>query len=111
MATIREGDKTALLVVDMQVGVVEGAWQDALIIINVRRAVEKARAEGIPVIWIQHTNREMPPGSPAWQIVPGLSRSRMKSESINISTPHSKKRPWRKPWPNSESPTSSWQAG
>ena len=73
MATIREGDKTALLIVDMQVGVVESAWQEALIIINVRRAVEKARAEGIPVIWIQHTNQEMPPGSPAWQIVPGLA--------------------------------------
>ena len=73
MAIIREGDKIALLIVDMQVGVIVGAWKDDLIIENTRRAVEKARNQGIPVIWIQHTNHEMAPGSPAWQIVTGLT--------------------------------------
>lgn len=73
MAIIREGDKTALLIVDMQVGVIVGAWKDDLIIENTRRAVEKAREQGIPVIWIQHTNHEMAPRSPAWQIVTGLT--------------------------------------
>jgi len=73
MAVIREGDKTALVIVDMQVDVIDSAWHEALIIENTRRAVEKARKRDIPVIWIQHESKSKPHGSPGWQIVPELT--------------------------------------
>lgn len=73
MATIREGKKTALLIVDMQVNVIDSAWQEALVIENTRRALEKARKSAIPVIWIQHLSGELAHGSPGWQIVPELT--------------------------------------
>ena len=73
MATIREGDKTGLLIVDMQVAVIDGAWQENLIIANTRRAVEKARKKGVPVIWIQHEGKSNPHGSPGWRILPELT--------------------------------------
>jgi nicotinamidase-related amidase len=73
MAIIREGDKTALLIVDMQVSVIDSAWEETLIIKNTKRAVEKARESSIPVIWIQHTNKKMVRGSSGWQLVPELT--------------------------------------
>lgn len=73
MATIREGNKTALLVVDVQVGVMGNAWDAPRIITNVVTAVEKARSQGIPVIWVQHSDSELVHGGPDWQLVPELS--------------------------------------
>ena len=72
MATVREGKQTALVVVDVQVGVVADAWEAPRVIQNLARAVERARAQGVPVIWVQHSNHEMPLGSPQWQWVPEL---------------------------------------
>ena len=45
MATVREGKQTALVVVDVQVGVVADAWEAPRVIQNVARAVERARAQ------------------------------------------------------------------
>jgi nicotinamidase-related amidase len=72
MATIREGNKPVLIVVDVQVGVVSEAWDTRRVIQNVSRAVERARSEGVPVIWVQHYNHEFPRGSAQWQWVPEL---------------------------------------
>jgi nicotinamidase-related amidase len=72
MATIREGSRPVLLVVDVQVGVVQEAWDAERVVKNVALAVERARAEGVPVIWVQHGDSDLPPGSPAWQWVPEL---------------------------------------
>jgi nicotinamidase-related amidase len=72
MATIREGNKAALAVVDVQVGVMREAWEAARVIGNIARAVARARAQGVPVIWVQHTNNELVRGSPQWQWVPDL---------------------------------------
>ncbi|MCG3212612.1 MAG: Peroxyureidoacrylate/ureidoacrylate amidohydrolase RutB [Anaerolineae bacterium] len=73
MATVREGNQRVLLVVDMQVGVMREAWNAARIIKNVSRVVERARANGVPVIWVQHSDQDLPSGSPAWQLVPDLT--------------------------------------
>lgn len=72
MATVREGKKTALVVVDAQVGVMRDAWDAARVIGNIAQAVEKARAQGVPVIWVQHADEELVYGSPEWQWVPEL---------------------------------------
>jgi len=72
MATVREGNKGVLLVVDVQVGVVRGAWDAPRIVKNIARTVERARARGVPVIWVQHADGELPHGSPDWQWAPEL---------------------------------------
>jgi nicotinamidase-related amidase len=72
MATVREGNQAVLLVVDVQVGVMSEAWDAARVIGNVARAVERARAQQVPVLWVQHADDEMAHGSPAWQWVPAL---------------------------------------
>ena len=72
MATIRNGNRSVLLVVDYQVGVVKDAWDAPRVAGNIARAVERARAGGVPVIWVQHEHDEMPRGSPQWQYAPEL---------------------------------------
>lgn len=72
MATVREGSRGALLVVDVQAGVVRDAWDAPRIIANLSRVVERARAAGLPVIWVQHADEELAYGSPDWQWVPEL---------------------------------------
>lgn len=73
MATVREGTTGALMVVDVQVGVVKDAWDASRIVKNVARAVERARAQGVPVIWVQHSDENLIYGSPDWQWVPELT--------------------------------------
>jgi len=72
MATVREGRLSVLLVVDFQVGVVKDAWDAMRVAGNIARAVERARARGVPVIWVQHEDDDMPRGSPQWQFAPEL---------------------------------------
>ena len=72
MATVREGNRPVLIVVDVQVGVVKDFWDVPRIVKNVARAVERARAEAVPVIWVQHADENLPKGSPQWQWVPEL---------------------------------------
>jgi nicotinamidase-related amidase len=71
MAT-RFGTASALLVVDVQVGVVAAAWQRERVVGNVALAVRRSRAASIPVIWVQHYDEELKRGTPEWQWVPEL---------------------------------------
>jgi nicotinamidase-related amidase len=72
MATVRDGARSVLLVVDVQVGVMAGAWEAPRVIGNVARAVAAARGRGTPVVWVQHASEDLVPGSPQWQWVPEL---------------------------------------
>ena len=72
MATVREGSKGVLVVVDVQVGVVAEAWEASRVVGNVARTVERARKQGVPVLWVQHGDEELPRGSPQWEWVPEL---------------------------------------
>jgi nicotinamidase-related amidase len=72
MAIVRAGNKSVLLVVDVQVGVVSDAWEAPRVIGNVARAVARARAAGVPVIWVQHEDEELVRGSADWQWASGL---------------------------------------
>ena len=72
MATVREGKRGVLVVVDVQVGVVREAWDATRVVGNVAHTVERARALGVPVVWVQHSDDELPHGSPEWQWVPEL---------------------------------------
>jgi nicotinamidase-related amidase len=73
MTTLENRPNTALLVVDVQRGVVEGAHERAAVVANVGSLVEKARREQIPVVWVQHSDEQLARGSDDWRIVPELA--------------------------------------
>ena len=73
MTTLENRDNTALLVVDVQNGVVEGAHERDAVVANVSSLVEKARQEQIPVVWVQHFSDGLAKGTDSWQIVPELA--------------------------------------
>src|SRR5436309_5661977 len=73
MTTLKNRPKTALLVVDVQNGVVEGAHQRDAVVANVGSLVEKARRERVPVVWVQHSDDQLSRGSDDWRIVPELN--------------------------------------
>ncbi len=72
MTTLANRPNTALLVVDVQNGVVEEAHDRDAVVANVGALVEKARRQQIPVVWVQHSNEELARGSDNWRIVPEL---------------------------------------
>jgi nicotinamidase-related amidase len=73
MTTLENRPNTALLVVDVQNSVVAGAHERDAVVANVGRLVEKARREGVPVVWVQHSDEQLARGSDDWQIVPELT--------------------------------------
>jgi nicotinamidase-related amidase len=73
MTTLENRPNTALLVVDVQRGVVEGAHERAAVVANVGSLVEKARREQVPVVWVQHSDEQLARGSDDWRIVPELA--------------------------------------
>jgi nicotinamidase-related amidase len=72
VTTLENRQKTALLVVDVQNGVVEGAHERDAVVGNVAGLVEKARREDVPVVWVQHSDEQLARGSENWRIVPEL---------------------------------------
>jgi nicotinamidase-related amidase len=66
---------TALLVIDVQNGVVGGAHERDAVVANVGRLVEQARRERVPVVWVQHSDEQLARGSNDWRIVPELTPS------------------------------------
>jgi nicotinamidase-related amidase len=74
MTTLKERPNTALLVIDVQNGVVGDAYRRDAVVANIGRLVERARREGVPVVWVQHSaDDELIPGSEDWRIVPELT--------------------------------------
>ncbi len=72
MSTFAGRKNSALLVIDVQNGVVSDAWHRDEVISNINSLVESARDVGTPVIWIQHSDPWMPISSDEWQIVEEL---------------------------------------
>ncbi|MFC0861187.1 isochorismatase family protein [Sphaerimonospora cavernae] len=73
MTTLENRPNTALLVVDVQNGVVAGAHERDAVVANIGCLVGKARREGIPVVWVQHSDEHLASGSDDWRIVPELT--------------------------------------
>jgi nicotinamidase-related amidase len=74
MTSLENRSRTALLVIDMQNGVVGNAYESDRVIANIRALVDKARAEDVPVLWVQHSDDGLPRGSDGWEYVPELKR-------------------------------------
>jgi nicotinamidase-related amidase len=62
------------MVIGVQKGVVADAHQRDAVVANIRRLVDKAREEGVPVVWVQHSDEQLEKGSDAWEYVPELAR-------------------------------------
>ena len=73
MTTLQNRPNTALLVVDVQNGVVGGAHERDAVVANVGRLVEQARHQQVPVVWVQHSSDELARGSDDWRIVSELA--------------------------------------
>ena len=74
MTALENRSGTALLVIDVQNGVVANAYQRDRVVANIQTLVGKARAEDVPVLWVQHCDDELPKDSEAWEYVPELER-------------------------------------
>lgn len=72
MTTLENRPNTALLVIDVQNGVVAGNHERDTVVANVGSLVEKARRERVPVVWVQHSDNGLARGSDEWRIVPEL---------------------------------------
>ena len=72
MTTLENRPNTALLVVDVQRGVVEEAHERDAVVANIATLVEEARGAGTPVVWVQHADDFLTVDSDDWQIVPEL---------------------------------------
>jgi nicotinamidase-related amidase len=74
MTNLPDRTNTALLVIDVQNGVMSGAHDRDGVIANINALLDKARAEDVPVVWVQHSSDELPEGSEVWAYVPELKR-------------------------------------
>ena len=73
MTTLPDRPNTALVVIDVQNGVVAHAHERDAVVANIGTLVEKARSEGVPVVWVQHSDQHLQKGTEAWQYVPELT--------------------------------------
>lgn len=73
MTTLSDRPNTALLVIDVQKGVVADAYQRDAVVANVSTLVDKARDEGVPIVWVQHSGEDLEKGSEPWEYVQELA--------------------------------------
>jgi nicotinamidase-related amidase len=72
MTTLAHRPNTALLVIDVQEGVVADAYERDAVIANINTLVNKARDEHVPLVWVQHSDEDLVSGSDPWRIVAEL---------------------------------------
>ena len=76
MTTLPNRPHTALMVIDVQNGVVDDSTPNRDgVVANIASLVGQARAQDVPVIWVQHNDPDgLPHGSAEWELVPELRR-------------------------------------
>ena len=74
MTNLNDRANTALLVIDMQNNVVADGYEVDRVVANINTLVDKARAEDVPVVWVQHSDDDMPMGSDGWKYIDELQR-------------------------------------
>jgi nicotinamidase-related amidase len=72
MTSLNDRPNTALVVVDVQNDVVADAHDRDRVVGNIASLVDKARAEKVPVIWVQHSDDGLVRDTEGWRIVPEL---------------------------------------
>jgi nicotinamidase-related amidase len=74
VTTLPDRPHTALMVIDVQQGVVGQAHRRDDVVANIGTLVDRAREAGAPIVWVQHSSEELAQGSDGWQYVPELTR-------------------------------------
>jgi len=74
MTTLPNRPSTALMVIDVQNEVVAEAHRRDEVLANINTLIDKARQEGTPVVWVQHSDEGLVKGSNAWEYAPELVR-------------------------------------
>jgi nicotinamidase-related amidase len=74
MTTLPDRPNTALLVIDVQNNVVASTPNRDDVVANINALVDKARAEDVPVVWVQHSDEHLVKDSEGWRYVPELVR-------------------------------------
>lgn len=74
MTSLRDRPNTALLVVDVQNDVVANGYHRDEVIAHIRSLIDRARADQVPVVWVQHSDDNLAEGSEGWRYVPELQR-------------------------------------
>ncbi len=72
MTTLSNRPRTAVLVIDVQNGVVAEAHARDTVVANIASLVEKARAADVDIVWVQHNSENLPRDSDEWHYVPEL---------------------------------------
>ncbi|MEI4271255.1 cysteine hydrolase family protein [Klenkia sp. LSe6-5] len=75
MTTLTDRPGTALLVIDVQNGVMAASHDTEAVIERIGGLVARAREAHVPVVWVQHSSEELPVGSEQWEYVPQLQRA------------------------------------
>jgi nicotinamidase-related amidase len=73
MTTLANRPNTALIVIDVQNGVVADAIDTQSVVATINGLVDRARQEQVPVVWVRHASDDLVPGSDKWQIVAELA--------------------------------------
>ncbi|MEQ7011053.1 isochorismatase family protein [Actinopolymorpha sp. B17G11] len=74
MTTLSDRPNSALMVIDVQIGVVADAYERDTVVANIGTLVDRAREEGVPIVWVQHSSEQMTTGSESWAYVSELRR-------------------------------------
>ncbi|THD64318.1 cysteine hydrolase family protein [Phenylobacterium sp.] len=72
MTTLADRPNTALLVIDVQNGVMKTAHDREAVTANIVALIARARTAGVPVVWVQHENEQLVKDEDAWRFVPEL---------------------------------------
>ena len=73
MTPLPDRPNTAVLVIDVQVGVVANAHARDEVVSNIAALVDRARRDGVPEDWVQHESDELVNGAERRRIVPELA--------------------------------------
>ena len=99
MTTLPDRPNTALVVIDVQNGVVAHAHERDAVVANINELVGRARGAGVPVVWVQHSDEDLSAwGAPSpgkviahtnmyWgeQSAPGRTAAVAKTEDVSFS--------------------------
>ena len=72
MTTLNGRPNTAVLVIDVQNDIMSGVYNRDAVVANISLLIDQARAEGVAVVWVQHSSEQLVRDTDAWRIVPEL---------------------------------------
>ncbi|OIV36742.1 cysteine hydrolase [Mangrovactinospora gilvigrisea] len=82
MTTLANRPGTALVVVDVQNGVMTRTHDRDAVIARIAALAERARGAGTPVVWVQQTDDNLKRGTEPWALVPELEGLRQDGEPV-----------------------------